>query len=129
MAAAAELKTGSAKNVDVHFFPCDIEHRGAAKMTTYFSPHVETVEGQPEVLKSQFRGRPLKGRELALPDGYAGIVARTSPTDSVTKSLYVSGKFDKITAWNWGLPPSEEKCRKINDWITVSRALHGQSDD
>ncbi|XP_075557390.1 uncharacterized protein LOC142589720 [Dermacentor variabilis] len=132
MAAAADLKMESAKTVDVHLFSCDIKHRGKAKASTYFLPHVEPVDGQPGIFKSHLRGRPLKGRHLTLPEGYSGIVARSAATDtgeSSTKQLYVSGRFDKITAWNWSVPLYEDRCRQINDWIVVNQALHGQCDD
>ncbi|KAL1423367.1 hypothetical protein MTO96_021128 [Rhipicephalus appendiculatus] len=113
MAAAADLKMESAKTVDVHLFSCDIKHRGKAKASTYFLPHVEPVDGQPGI--------------------FNGIVARSAATDSdcecSTKKLYVSGRFDKITAWNWSIPLYEDKCRQINDWIVVSQALHGCEDE
>uniref|UniRef100_A0A023FR30 Putative ribonuclease h2 non-catalytic subunit n=1 Tax=Amblyomma cajennense TaxID=34607 RepID=A0A023FR30_AMBCJ len=128
MAASTEhgdlvLKMDKAKDVDVHLFACDINYRGKANVPAYFSHHVEPIEGEPGNFKSRLRGRPLRGRQLALPDGYSGIVARSAATEFGGRELYVSGKFDKITAWNWSSPMSEEKYRQMNEWAAVAEVL------
>uniref|UniRef100_A0A023FN50 Putative ribonuclease h2 non-catalytic subunit n=1 Tax=Amblyomma cajennense TaxID=34607 RepID=A0A023FN50_AMBCJ len=123
------LKMDEAKAVDIHFFACDINHRGKANVPAYFSHHIEPIEGKPGNFKSRLRGRPLRGRQLALHDGYSGIVARSAETESFgTKQLYVSGRFDKITSWNWSSPMSEEKYRQMNEWIAVAQALQAPCD-
>uniref|UniRef100_G3MMX9 Uncharacterized protein n=1 Tax=Amblyomma maculatum TaxID=34609 RepID=G3MMX9_AMBMU len=135
MAAGTEpvelvLKMDEAKDVDVHFFACDIEHRGKANVPAYFSHHVEPIESKPGNFKSRLRGRPLMGRQLDLPDGYSGIIARRAGTQSGdSKELYVSGRFDKITAWNWSSLMSEEKYRQMTEWIAVAQALHAPCDE
>uniref|UniRef100_A0A1E1WYR4 Putative ribonuclease h2 non-catalytic subunit n=1 Tax=Amblyomma aureolatum TaxID=187763 RepID=A0A1E1WYR4_9ACAR len=124
------LKMDEAKDVDVHFFACDIKYRGKANVPAYFSHHVEPIEGEPGNFKSRLRGRPLRGRQVALPEGYSGIVARSAATESGdTKELYVSGRFEKMTAWNWSSPMTEEKYRQMNEWIAVAQALHAPCDE
>ncbi|KAL1423366.1 hypothetical protein MTO96_021128 [Rhipicephalus appendiculatus] len=70
MAAAADLKMESAKTVDVHLFSCDIKHRGKAKASTYFLPHVEPVDGQPGIFKSHLPGTTSEGPS---PDATRGL--------------------------------------------------------
>lgn len=145
MSAAPVLKTTvikaeDVKNVDVHLFSCDIHGKAQAKKkkgksktktSEPYLPRVQPVEGQPGVFKSQCNGRQLKGRQLSLPEGYSGIVSRSPATerDPESKTIRVSGTFDKITAWNWSVPLCEDKSRQINDWIAVSRAVHGTDSD
>lgn len=145
MSAASELKTKvikaeDVKNVDVHLFSCDIHSKAQTKQKKGksktkglepFVPRVQPVEGQPGVFKSQCHGRQLKGRQLSLPEGYSGIVSRSPATDRdpESKTILVSGTFDKITAWNWSVPLCEDKSRQINDWIAVSQAVHGTDSD
>ncbi|KAK8773432.1 hypothetical protein V5799_012037 [Amblyomma americanum] len=119
-----------AEDVDVHFFACDINYRGKADLDAYFVVNVRPIEGEPGHYKGCLRGRPLRGRRLALPDGYSGIVARKAATESSdTKELYVTCRFDNMIAWNWSSPMSEEKYRQMNEWIAVAQALHAPCDE
>ncbi|KAH9362839.1 hypothetical protein HPB48_015198 [Haemaphysalis longicornis] len=135
------IKAEDVGNVDVHLFSCDIHSTGQAKQKRdktkatkapeSFVPRIQPLEGQPGVFKSQCRGRQLKGRQLSLPEGYCGIVSRSPATEPEpdTRTVRVSGTFDKITAWNWHVPLCEDKCRQINDWILLSKAVHGTDSD
>lgn len=145
---AKVIKGEDVKNVDVHLFSCDIHNTGQAKRkrpktgqakrkgaktktSESFVPCIQPLEGQPGAFRSQCRGRQLKGRQFSLPEGYCGIVSRSPATEPEpdTKTIPVSGTFDKITAWNWSVPLCEDNTHQINDWIAVSRAVHGTDSD
>ena len=68
----------------VHSIPCKTTFSGPAKVRTYFQPAVDveqqrvlaahsnaTALGVPQI--SAFRGRTLRGAEVALPEGFSGV--------------------------------------------------------
>ncbi|EEC05781.1 ribonuclease H2 subunit C [Ixodes scapularis] len=132
MAAAADLKLESSRleeKVRGHLLPCEIKHRGAAKVSSFFEPFVEPVQDSKDVLKASFRGRPLIGRQVPVPPDFAGVVFKTAATDSDSKSLYASGRFDEFVCWNWSTAPSNnDKVAQLDDWVAVANALHANSD-
>jgi ribonuclease H2 subunit C len=56
-----------------NILPCRIEHNGPANTSKrYWNPQPPTSPSQPSI--SHFRGRELKGRTMAVPEGYRGVV-------------------------------------------------------
>ena len=73
-----------------------------------------------------FRGYPLQGQKIAVPDGYAGVILRENKHfDSDDKELKITGTFNEFVAWNWDKEPSrDDKLVKALQWINVASVLH-----
>jgi len=128
-----------------HLLPCRIEYdKQTVKAKEYFWPTIRVLEPgsdieqgrdsstagpsmgvkNPEnpILTASFRGRPLQGREVRMPEGYRGYV--------VDKALQSRGTaatrgFDKFTYWNWDqIPGEEDPVVKAVQWIDISNAIH-----
>ncbi|CAN8002616.1 unnamed protein product [Ixodes hexagonus] len=133
MAATAVLKLESARlkeKVRGHLLPCQIKYRGVANVSRFFDPFVEPVQDSKDSLKTSFRGRPLLGRQVAVPPDFAGVVFKTAATDADSKSLYATGSFEEFVYWNWSTAPSHnDKVAQLDDWVAVANALHSGSHD
>ncbi|CAG9790441.1 unnamed protein product [Diatraea saccharalis] len=54
-----------------HYIPCKIEEDGEANVKKYFEPYIVENNGD---LKATFRGHPLNGTNISLPEGYQAVV-------------------------------------------------------
>jgi len=113
--------TSKVEKVDCHLIPCAIKYSGQAKVSSYFKPLVKQAEGN--LLKSSFRGKPLKGIKLDLNQSINIFAASTTDCDSqILKPL---GHFDDITFWNWDTnPTSNDTFPQALDWLLISEAIH-----
>lgn len=90
--------------VSLHYLPCKVEcdcegdtskdassgrGRRPAEVDCYFEPVIREGSGtirlgreSSQVLTATFRGRPLKGVEISVPEGYRGVVLREQGTVS-----------------------------------------------
>lgn len=91
--------------VTLHYLPCKVETdcegdnpkdpsserrgRRPAEVDSYFEPVIREGSGtirmgteSSQVLTATFRGRPLKGVEISVPEGYRGVVLREQGTVS-----------------------------------------------
>ncbi|EAS35405.3 ribonuclease H2 subunit C [Coccidioides immitis RS] len=65
-----------------NILPCKIHHDGPTEVSQrHWSPITDA--DNPELATTYFRGRKLRGRRIALPEGYHGVVA--SPTEMTLK--------------------------------------------
>ena len=74
------------KECRVHLLPCKIQAvsrdseqtaQAPAKVDHFFDPVIRRGnEGGSEVYTAAFRGRPLQGVEVAVPQGYTGVVLK-----------------------------------------------------
>lgn len=127
-----------------HLMPCRIESKDERiKAKEYFYPTIRELkaggdddqgreikkdkptsgqasgasgEEQP-ILLASFRGRPLQGRKVKLPDGYTGYMVARNKTNS-------ERSFDEFTYWNWDELPSENDaiCKAVR-WVNVAKYL------
>lgn len=75
---------------------------------------------------SSFRGRPLLGCEIKVPEGYSGYVLKKQPRDlrSKTDLFNVEQSFDKITYWNLDkIPSHNDAFASALDWFDISAAV------
>jgi len=122
----------------VHYVPFKVEYDGNANVGTKFSSKtVEKVEDSAEnkvdvVFENQFRGKPLMGKRLDLPEDYEGIVCtdfrKSSSLNSDIKenstTSLIKG-FTSMTYWNWDKPPSGmDTPAQLLDWLDISKVLH-----
>ncbi|KAG9083423.1 hypothetical protein FS749_006044 [Ceratobasidium sp. UAMH 11750] len=123
--------------------PLHIEYDGPAPVDTYF--HVGQDEEGNNV--AAFRGRVMYGVDLALPDGYAGVVLRTGEENQVEPpkkkrdviDVDASGTrldpgqtFDKIGLWRADVPvdlKSDEYVRALDEWTRMATLVHAPEED
>lgn len=140
-----DLRTiGDNSFAQCHLMPCRIEHQElSVKATEYFHPTIrllgagdddndqgrnkETYDSKEAngnddpILAASFRGRPLHGRKVTLPDGFRGHVVGKDPRSI----LIPTKKFREFTYWNWdALPRKEDEIIKSLQWIEISKAIH-----
>nr|CAG4644446.1 EOG090X0IC1 [Lepidurus arcticus] len=135
----------------VQLLPCRIEQRGPANVSSYFNPYIRKSEsseskstlktetdeaGQAanEGLVCSFRGYPLEGQRLAMPDHYKGLVIEKtcgvddSKDGTGSYDAFVSTSFSGITYWNWdSIPSKNDALQQALDWIPLAEALHAPS--
>lgn len=88
--------------VTLHYLPCKVEcdcagdtskdpsserGRRPAEVDCYFEPVIREGSGtirmgteSSQILTATFRGRPLKGVEIGVPEGYRGVILREQGT-------------------------------------------------
>ncbi|GFO21548.1 ribonuclease h2 subunit c-like [Plakobranchus ocellatus] len=108
-----------------HFMPCKIHFDGEAKISDFFCSSFKHEDGS---LTGKFRGRPLNGKELNVPEGYTGVVL-TEPhkrsTEEEDRLLIPSHTFDKFTYWNLDKEPSpDDLIERALQWVDLSAVLH-----
>ncbi|KAM9740823.1 ribonuclease H2 subunit C [Menidia menidia] len=117
---------GQAKQEPVHLMPCEIEHNGPAKVSEFFT---STTKDHKQEKTVSFRGRGLKGQEIALPQGYTGLVLKeiNKPgSDQEDRTVRASSVFDSLTYWNLETPPnSDDTVVMAMDWPELADAIHG----
>lgn len=117
----------------VQLIPCRIDHNGPAKVKDFFTTSVrtETVD-EKEELHASFRGRPLHGKKIDLPQGYKGVILKETHkpfSEEEDRSFKVSHTFRSFTQWNLDLAPSaEDKIHKALDWMKIASVLHAPVD-
>ncbi|XP_002126484.3 ribonuclease H2 subunit C-like [Ciona intestinalis] len=90
--------------VNLHHIPCKIEANESANISKFFCPKSVKTESK-ETLSASFRGRPLDGKKITLPDGYIGavITEKQRPfSEEENRALDVTGKFKVFTKWYLG---------------------------
>ncbi|VEN39336.1 unnamed protein product [Callosobruchus maculatus] len=120
-------KTQFAKeNSKLQSMPFKVHADCDAKVEQYFNNYVKTTEDNN--LKSSFRGYPLLGKEVSVPDGYVGLVLHESikpSTDKEERKFRITNTFSNITFWNWDKVPSKnDSITKALEWIDIAEALH-----
>lgn len=78
-------------------------------------------------LEASFRGLPLKGKNIPLPEGFKGLVfTETNQHDDEEseRNFFLKNKFTDITYWNYDkLPSSNDAFVSALDWIQISEAV------
>lgn len=111
-----------------HWMPCEIEHTGSAPVSSFFEPNITETAGAASKdapsLTSSFRGRPLLGSELSLPDGFVAVTLRNGRLDD-EPTLRPMERVSKLIHWNWDQPSgTNSSAHQAMDWLKVSEELH-----
>lgn len=76
---------------------------------------------------ASFRGYPLHGESVKLPEGYCGLVISESQkpfSENEDRTLKVQMKFKDIYYWNWDQPTSQEDpIQQSMDWLSLSNLV------
>ena len=128
----------------INVLPCRIQHNGPAKVTKRHWCPAQEIDGSKT---SYFRGRKLEGKTIRLPEGYTGIIAkstdRTLPKQFVpvqtddsdveeeqeqepVKILETSSIFEDVTVWDHDQMPTNEDpiVKGMVEWIAFAQAIH-----
>ncbi|EPS31966.1 hypothetical protein PDE_06925 [Penicillium oxalicum 114-2] len=130
-----------------NILPCRIHHDGPIESPDRF--WITQTDEQDGHSTSHFRGRRLRGRRVAVPEGYQGVIAtpteRTLPvtqqsnSDSMgdgesepeesVKILDAQGTFDEMMVWGHeNLPAADDTFVKgVEEWIRFAETMHGVS--
>lgn len=121
------------KKSDCHLLPVNIKHDGPANVSGFFKPIITEKNG---ALTASFRGKPLIGKRLELPEGYVGVVAAeteppvekksTKPKLKKKVKAYKAEKsFTDFVYWKWDQHPGEnDQIKQALAWLDVAKAIH-----
>lgn len=133
-----------------HFMPCKIVSAcERARVSTYFTPTIqrkEAITDRPEssdqkleikdntsaednnsnyLYTASFRGRPLQGRIVELPEGYVGSVIEAKSSERPSEGRKVIKTFNSFTYWNWDQVPTDNDTPvQALRWLKLSKAIH-----
>lgn len=88
-------------------------------------------EDKEGTLSVSFQGRPLKGKSINVPTGFACHVITCKETENgEVESIEVNRKSQKITVWNLSTVPTRyDAVQEALQAIPVLSALHDCKDD
>ncbi|XP_031782820.1 ribonuclease H2 subunit C [Nasonia vitripennis] len=120
----------AAKDPELHSVPCKIYCDDTANVATYFKPYIKNIDD--EHLKSSFRGYPLQGKIISVPEGYTGVTFyeyKKPDNDDAERNIYATGTFKQFTYWNYDkIPTKNDPFISALDWIDIAEALHSTED-
>ncbi|UJR30518.1 hypothetical protein I4U23_018047 [Adineta vaga] len=95
-------------------FSIDISSTVTSDIKRHFTDSIQINNNNK--LDASFRGRPLNGEELSIPNDYIGIL---------TKSSDIVSSFDKLTYFNLDCSTSKNDCiARSVQWLTLAKFLH-----
>ncbi|XP_069063958.1 ribonuclease H2 subunit C [Pleurodeles waltl] len=114
----------------MHLLPCEIEYDGSAGVENYFTP---AIRQRPTEKVVSFRGRCLRGQEVALPDGYVGMVLKEDHkpcSEEDDRCVRVKSTFRAFMSWNLETPPSSDDSVLMSImWPKIAEAIHAPVDE
>ncbi|XP_022644083.1 uncharacterized protein LOC111260639 isoform X2 [Varroa jacobsoni] len=110
---------------EVRQLPCTVHFSGKANVIQRFDTYMEEAsDGDKKLVKAYFRGYPLVGTRIPVPEGYKGIVF-TSISGAKSRTLKAKACFDHLTYFNWSTKPSQaDPQQAIQEWIAVANTIH-----
>ncbi|KAL2002943.1 hypothetical protein VTN02DRAFT_5476 [Thermoascus thermophilus] len=147
--SSSDAETAPAANsYTPNILPCRIHHDGPVEiLKRYWDPVADENENTQT---AYFRGRKLRGRRVAIPEGYQGIVA--TPTDNLLRSsgstrngtqsiengetesepeepvkiLEKQATFDEYVVWGHEVVPAADDpfVRGVEEWLKFAETLH-----
>ncbi|KAI1291835.1 Ribonuclease H2 subunit C [Halotydeus destructor] len=117
MSIVIDTKLKKKKESNCHLLPVTIKHNGPAKVSSYFTNIIQTKD---TTSTASFRGKPLIGSSVDLPENYTGLVLKK--TDN---SLAATSSFNKFTYWKWDqIPNSSDAVKQSVQWLDIAAAIH-----
>ncbi|XP_057635166.1 ribonuclease H2 subunit C [Chionomys nivalis] len=143
------LRSGSlhgAAPATLHLLPCEVPVSRPAPVERFFTP---AVHSGADGLQVSFRGRCLRGEEVAVPPGFSGFVMVTEEMgkglirkldaeDKTNKaqeplardfdrSIGATGSFRHFTLWGLEtVPGPDAKVHRALGWPSLAAAIHAQ---
>ncbi|KAJ5413989.1 Ribonuclease H2 subunit C [Penicillium cosmopolitanum] len=127
-----------------NILPCRIHHDGPIDPAgRFWAPKTDEKD---DIETAHYRGRRLRGRRVAVPDGYQGVIAtpterilpssqtvdknedvvEVQPEESV-KILETQGTFEDMMVWGHEhLPAADDVYVKgVEEWVRFAETMHG----
>ena len=129
MSISINTDTKNLPDVPLHHLPCKIDANEKADVKSFFIPKVEQVNNT-SVYKASFRGYPLDGKIIEIPNEYSGYIMneKNKPfSEEITRQIDVIGKFKTLTKWYldsqyYGNNAMENVC---SIWVdNLAKAIH-----
>ncbi|XP_051001868.1 ribonuclease H2 subunit C [Acomys russatus] len=143
------LRPGSLRDpapATLHLLPCEVLVSRPAPVERFFTP---AVRHGADGLQVSFRGRGLRGEEVAVPPGFAGFVMVTEEmgkgllgklnfsgdADETQEPLArdfdrfigATGSFSHFTLWGLEtVPGPDAKVHRALGWPSLAAAIHAQ---
>lgn len=146
------LRSGSLRGAapaTLHLLPCEVPVSRPAPVERFFTP---AVRSGADGLQVSFRGRCLRGEEVAVPTGFSGFVMVTEEMgkglirklnsgdaeDKTNKaqeplardfdrSIGATGSFSHFTLWGLEtVPGPDAKVHRALGWPSLAAAIHAQ---
>lgn len=138
--------TNTDKQVTPNVLPCAIKHNGPVSAAErYWNPATE----QDGTTTAFFRGRKLRGKKIALPEGYEGAVLQktdkkviakpsipvpgdedgadnaTAPKEVETLVMDQQARFGEVMVWDHEAVPEDTDVyvKGIEEWIGFAEAV------
>ncbi|KAE8354620.1 ribonuclease H2 non-catalytic subunit-domain-containing protein [Aspergillus coremiiformis] len=139
----------STDNVTPNILPCRIHHDGPVpRLNRYWRS--EADEKDKNLRTAYFRGRKLRGRRVAIPEGYEGVVAlpteRLMPStqgnaspmiseeaeqEEPVKVLEKQATFNEYVVWGHEFAPGADDSfvKGVEEWLKLAEVIHCQPSD
>ncbi|KAI2799290.1 hypothetical protein RDWZM_001969 [Blomia tropicalis] len=111
----------------LHLLNCKLEgEHENIPVSQYFTSQLQLSNNKApnssDNLKVSFRGRPLNGRSIKLPNDY--FFARANKSENGNE-IFVNEISDEVTYWNLDkLPSDNDPIPKVIEWLKVSSDIH-----
>lgn len=103
---------------NVYSMPCsiDVPSTITSDIKRHFTNSIQKKDDTDNKCTASFRGRPLNGEQLNIPDDYIGILSNSTK--------YVSS-FDKLTYFNLDCSTTKDDCiSRSVEWLSLAKILH-----
>ena len=117
---SAKTSTVDQSSTKFHLINCEIEANAEANVSKYFEPAIVKKDD----LRSDvsFRGRPMNGRRVKLPDDF--VLASLKPSLSDEHQFNAGESANELHYWNFDqVPDLEDSTNQAINWIHISKCL------
>ena len=99
---------------------CEIEANVEANVGKYFEPAI--VKRDQSRSDVSFRGRPMNGRRVKLPDDF--VLANLKPSLGDERQFCATDAANELHYWNFDqVPDLEDSTNQAINWIHLSKCL------
>ncbi len=97
-------------------FSIDISSTMASDIKRHFTNSIQINKDNNNKLEASFRGRPLNGEHIPIPNDYIGILTNSSKSIS---------SFDQMTYFNLDCSTSKnDSIARSIEWLSLAKILH-----
>ena len=141
--ATAEVMKNPVTADHLHYLPCSVNFTGETEVDERFRKLTEKNE-DTGVLTGSFRGFPLEGKSVSLPENYTGLRDPESGEHSSVlflpgvvleggkagltaqdRKTRVTSTFSEVTYWNYDRTPGPaDPWHQALQWTRVAEVLH-----
>lgn len=117
---SAKTATADQSSAKFHLINCEIEASVEANVSKYFEPAiVKKDDCRSDV---SFRGRPMNGKRIRLPDEF--VLANLKPSLSDERQFTAAEAANEFHYWNFDqVPDLEDSTNQAINWINIAKCL------